>query len=434
MHSMRKSASLAWVAVAAVACAAAAELGQESDLARQTLPPNDGWASFSTGTTGGSAATPDHVFTVTNRQELVAALAIGSTPKIIHVRGTIDANVDAVGNPLSCASYADSSYSIEAYLQAYDPSPDKWGRRAPSGPLEDARRRSQQNQQARVRINVTANTTLIGLGPDARIVGAHGRINNVDNVIVRNITFQDAHDCFPAWDPLDGSTGNWNSQYDNISLLGATHVWVDHCAFNDGNNPDSGLPVYFGRLFQVHDGLLDITNAADLVTVTWNRFSDHDKVMLIGSSDSAAADRGRLRVTLHHNVFAHLNQRTPRVRFGQVHVYNNLYEVDNPESYIYSWGVGVESGLYAEDNYFRTAPTITPDQIIRRFNGTAIHVGDTLLNGHSKHDHAALLDAYNAANNPGLSDDVGWTPTLYGIRHPTQALPGVVAHTAGVFK
>ena len=32
-----------------------------------------------------------------------------------------------------------------------------------------------------------------------------------------------------------------------------------------------------------------------------------------------------LRVTLHHNLFESIGQRTPRVRFGKVHVYNNLY-------------------------------------------------------------------------------------------------------------
>lgn len=37
------------------------------ELGRQTLPANDGWASFSTGTTAGSAATPDHVYTVRNQ-------------------------------------------------------------------------------------------------------------------------------------------------------------------------------------------------------------------------------------------------------------------------------------------------------------------------------------------------------------------------------
>ncbi len=113
-------------------------------------------------------------------------------------------------------------------------------------------------------------------------------------------------------------------------MLGATHVWVDHCTFGDGDNPDSNQPLYFGRLFQVHDGELDITNASDLVTVSWNRLADHDKVMLIGSSDSAAADVGKLRVTLHHNMFVNVIERTPRVRFGQVHLFNNYFAGIDP--------------------------------------------------------------------------------------------------------
>jgi len=109
--------------------------------------------------------------------------------------------------------------------------------------------------------------------------------------------------------------------------------------------------------------LLDITNASDLVTVSWNRFRNHDKTMLIGSSDSASADRGKLRVTFHHNSFESLGQRAPRVRFGQVHVFNNFYEIENLGHYLYSWGVGIESAIF-----------------IDRFNGTAIHARGTLVN------------------------------------------------------
>jgi pectate lyase len=400
-------------------------------LGRETLPPNDGWASFTTGTTGGSAATPDHVYTVTNRQELVAALA-DPAPKIIYVQGTIDANVDDNNQPLSCDDYAAPGYSLEAYLQAYDPA--TWGRTSrPSGPLEQARQASQVKQQQRVRINVSRNTTIVGLDDDAQIRGANLRLDGVDNVIIRNITFQDAYDCFPQWDPTDSSTGNWNSQYDNIWVRGATHVWVDHSAFNDGDNPDSAQPLYFDRPYQVHDGELDITNAADLVTVSWNRFTDHDKVMLIGSSDSATADRGKLRVTLHHNLFENTGQRTPRVRFGQVHVYNNYYVIANTDSYVYSWGVGVESKIYAENNYFST-DGVTPDQFIRRFNGTAIHASGTFVNGRSAADQVDVLAAYNTVNEPDLGGDVGWTPTLYTTIHPTQAVPGLVGNNAGPFR
>jgi len=127
----------------------------------------------------------------------------------------------------------------------------------PDPRLETARVAAHTKQQNRIRVNLTSNTTLIGLGPDARIVNAHVRVNNVQNVIIRNITFEDAFDCFPQWDPTDGALGNWNSSYDNISLTGATNVWVDHNAFNDGEHPDSAQPVYFGRPFVIHDGMPD---------------------------------------------------------------------------------------------------------------------------------------------------------------------------------
>ncbi|HEY0735961.1 MAG TPA: hypothetical protein VGD69_13695 [Herpetosiphonaceae bacterium] len=412
------------------------------DLGRQTLAVDDGWAAFGTnnlgqpGTTGGASADAAHVYTVANRQELVAALATGgSTPKIIYVQGTIDANVDDNNQPLSCDDYAaGTGYSLQAYLQAYDPA--TWGRTTrPSGPLETARQAAARNQAARIRIVVGSNTTLIGL-EDARIVGANLIVDRVDNVIIRNITFQDAYDCFPVWDPTDGSTGNWNSAYDNISLTTATHVWADHNAFNDGDNPDSSQPLYFDRPYQVHDGALDITRGSDLVTVSWNRFTDHDKTMLIGSTDnpgtpgSPTSDRGKLRVTVHHNLFANVGQRAPRVRFGQVHVYNNYYIIPDAASYVYSWGVGFESQIYAQNNYFETSG-VTPDRFIRRFNGTAIHVEGTFVNGRSAHNRVDVLAAYNAVNDPDLGSDVGWTPTLYTEIHPTQAVPGLVLHQAG---
>src|SRR5262245_5232717 len=400
-------------------------------LSREVLPANDGWAAFGAGTTGGSAATPDRVFIVTTRAQLIASLS-GTAPKIIFVSGTINLNVDDAGQPLTCDDYAaGTGYTLEASLAAFDPA--TWGRRVPSGPLETARTAAHTKQQNRIRVNLTSNTELVGLGPDARIVGAHVRVNNVQNVIIRNLTLEDAFDCFPQWDPTDGAQGNWNASYDNISLTGATNVWVNHNTFDDGEHPDSAQPVFFGRPFVIHDGAVDITNASDLATVSWNRFLEHDKVMLIGSSDSATADIGKLRVTVHHNVFDSNVQRTPRVRFGQVHVYNNYYIV-KAATYGYSWGVGVQSQIYAQNNYFVTDDTVDPSRFISRFSGNLIFIGDTLLNGHSKDSHIDVLAIYNAARDPDLSNAATWKPTLVAEFHPTQAVAGVVRNTAAAFK
>ncbi len=92
---------------------------EDRDLGLETLLPNDGWASEGAGTTGGVLAAPDHIYTVHNRQELVAALNYGvypppsspsDVPKIIYVDGVIDANVDDNNQPLTCQDYYRDGY------------------------------------------------------------------------------------------------------------------------------------------------------------------------------------------------------------------------------------------------------------------------------------------------------------------------------------
>ena len=425
--------------------------GGHRDLGREVLPPNDGWASVGDGTTGGSQAIPEQVYVVTNRAELIAALNDGefsstspsspsNEPKIIYVKGIIDGNVDDDNHPLTCEDYYRDGYTLEEYLATYDPA--VWGSEDPSGPLEDARLASRSAQQARVRIRPGSNTTIVGLGKHATLRGIWLDIRgssstNRTNIIIRNLTFEDTYDCFPAWDPGDGELGSWNALYDSISLRNSDHVWIDHNTFRDRQTADNLQPHYFGVLYQVHDGLLDITNASDLVTVSWNRFENHDKLMLIGSSDGATADQGKLNVTLHHNLFEDIGQRAARVRFGQVHIYNNYYKINNADNYVYSWGVGIQSATYAENNFFRVNPStgITPDQFITVLNGTAIHESGTLLNVPSQHDNHMIdvVAAYNAVNDPDLSEDVGWTPTLFNSIDDTRVVPAIVQAQAGPF-
>jgi pectate lyase len=410
----------------------AAQVGRPSPiaqlLARQPLAPNDGWAAAGTGTTGGSTADADHVFVAHNRAELTTALA-GSSPKIVFIAGRIDANVDDANRPLGCADYADPAYDLNAFLATYAPA--VWGRANPSGPLEDARVRSARNQGDRVRLVVGSNTTVIGLR-GAKIVGGNLIIDKVSNVIVRNVSFEDAHDCFPTWSPTDGDTGNWNSLYDNISLTGATNVWLDHNTLTDGANQDVNQPLYFGRPFQVHDGLIDITKASDFVTVSDNYLFEHDKSMLIGSTNTPGADVGKLRVTLHHNRFANLGQRVPRVRFGQVDVYDNYYYATDEGSFGYSWGVGVQSAIYAENNFFLRSADIPLDAFVFNWGGTAMtEIGTLVRVGTGPVTPVSLLAAFNAAHDPDIGPDAGWVPTLRRRVDPTADVPRIVTRDAG---
>ncbi len=413
-------------------CVAAGTGAAAADTGHATLAARDGWGSATTGTTGGSRADAAHTVTVRTRAQLVAALGgtnstngSDATPKIIYISGTIDLNTDDAGGHLTCSSYATDGYSLAAYLAAYDPA--VWGTAAvPAGAQEDARAASQKVQADRVQINVGANTTLVGVR-GGRLLGGGLMVKNVDNVIVRNLTVEDAADCFPQWDPTDGATGNWNSMYDAVALYNATHVWVDHDTFTDGANPDSTQPLYFNRPYQVHDGQLDITKGADLVTASWNVFKDHDKTNLVGSSDSSTVDSGRLRVTFHHDLWQGTVQRSPRVRFGQVDVYNNYY-TPSAGDFEYALGVGKSSQIVAEANYFKLPSDVAPAELIYNWGGTALTSSGNLVNGVA----TDLIAAFNAANpSKTLGTSAGWTPTLRAQVSPAAAVPCLVSAGAG---
>lgn len=401
------------------------------DLYHQTLDAKDGWASSGSGTTGGSKADSAHTFTVSTRAQLVRALGSASdtAPRMIKVTGTIDANTDDSGKKLTCSDYASGiGYSLSAYLKAYDPS--TYGRsKLPSGTQEKARAAAQTEQAKNIVFKVPANTSIVGVpGTKAGITGGMLQIQNVDNVIVRNLTFSATEDCFPQWDPTDGGDGNWNSNYDTVTLRGVTHVWADHNTFTDAAHFDSANPKYFGREYQIHDGELDITKGSDLVTVERNQFTSHDKTMLIGSSDTDSV--GKLRVSIHHNVWKGIVQRAPLTRIGQVHIYNNVYDTTTLNGYapLYSINSRAKAQVVAQNNYWK----VPSDQKISKLlsgDGTGSIAGSgNLVNG----TETDLVAAYNAASSKKISTTVNWTPTLTaGLETSAKNLPTELATTTG---
>ncbi|MFJ4834011.1 polysaccharide lyase family 1 protein [Streptomyces sp. NPDC088747] len=397
------------------------------DPGRQTLAAGDGWASEGAGTTGGSAATADRVYTVATWAEFRAALAVaGTAPRIIKVRGTVDPVAEG------CAAFQAPGYDFAAYLEKY--SPESWGLDTdlsgePADSPEGLRAASAANQDKVIKANVPANTTIIGVGENAGIRGGSLQIKGVDNVIVRNLTIEAPLDCFPQWDPTDTATGAWNSEYDAVAVHGSTHVWIDHNTLTDGRYPDSTLPTYFGEVYQQHDGLLDVVRGANYVTASWNSFQDHDKTLLIGNSDSAAADdAGKLKVTLHHNLFDGIVERAPRVRFGQVDVYNNHFVVGEGQSYSYSFGVGISSQLYAEKNAFSLPDGISPAKTLKKWSEAPLTAQKNYVNG-APVDLIAVHNAEIPAET--LQSGAGWTPTLRTKVDSPRAVPGIVDHRAG---
>jgi pectate lyase len=304
-----------------------------------------------------------------------------------------------------------------AYKTAYDPnewikqSLDPVDNRPPAltGPLEEARLCFQQAQADRVVIDVGSNTSIIGVGTTARIINGNlrvGFINQFDpddrnkyksrNVVIRNITFADSFDMFPSWDPKDSFSititntggcqaifdaatdsgphkcptrrgGRWNSEYDNISVMNAERVWIDHNSFTDGPRFDNLFPPVFAAPFneatqkvQHHDGNVDVTLLGTKVTISSNVFQQHDKTNLLGGSDVAGLvpgyGPGKIDVTFHGNLYQDMIQRAPRVRFGRVHAYNNFFDVDRRANAVYrlgdAWATGTAAKLVTENNLF----------------------------------------------------------------------------------
>ncbi|WP_338683048.1 pectate lyase [Streptomyces acidiscabies] len=397
-----------------------------TDLSRQVLGAGDGWGSYGTGTTGGAAADAEHVYTVTTWAEFKAALAAGgSAPKIIKVQGMIDAVSEG------CDAFEAGGYDLQQYLKDYDPA--VYGNdKVAMGPQEDARVASAANQDSVIKANIPSNTTIVGVGKNSGILGGSLQIKGVSNVILRNLTIEAPLDCFPKWDPTDDNhTGNWNSEYDAVVVFGTDHVWIDHNTLTDGRYPDSERPVYFGKVFQQHDGLTDIVRGSNYVTVSWNSFENHDKNMLIGNSDSTSAlDAGKLKVTMHHNRFDGILQRSPRVRFGQVDVYNNHYVVEEAQkSDYYLFGVGINSALYASDNAISLPAGTSVGKVIKKWSEAPLTAQNNYVN-----DRPVDLIAVHNAEIPAetLQSGAGWTPTLRTRVDSPCLVPSIVARGAGV--
>lgn len=142
-----------------------------------------------------------------------------------------------------------------------------------------------------------------------------------NNIIIRNINFRQP---------------KANNGADAVSMQECEGVWVDHCTFTSLNQTKD-----------YEDGSTDITHGSKNVTVSWNHYILTQKSCLVGHSNSQTTDT-EITATFHHNWFDQSSSRHPRVRFGKVHVYNNLFDGNT------TYGVGSAYGakVLVEYNYF----------------------------------------------------------------------------------
>ena len=230
-------------------------------------------------------------------------------------------------------------------------------------------------------ITVPSNVTVDGRDRYVRIYDEGFHIHGVSNVIITNLIFKEGND-------------------DAIQLKhAASNIWIHHVSLSNYT-----------------DGLIDITRGATDVTISWCKFSRHRKVMLIGADPDHTSDSD-IRVTLHHNWFRETNSRHPRLRFGKVHAFNNLYD----EWGSYAIGCSQLGECYSEANIFEAGGNtraslrrVGEDEHNgkvksvndRRVNDAEISTGGTVFTPSDFYGYQAESASADLADR--LRDDAGW--------------------------
>ncbi|HTV20188.1 MAG TPA: hypothetical protein VMG12_16000, partial [Polyangiaceae bacterium] len=241
-------------------------------------------------------------------------------------------------------------------------------------------------------VQVASNKTLVGVGSNPTLEGGLAIRGTpgafVQNVVVKNLRVN------AAFSAVDGV---------GVMVDKAHHVWIDH-----------------GEFFDAVGGLLHVVHAADYVSVSWTKFHftpdtpdvEHRFGCMIGNSDDdQVEDTGHLRVTLHHNWWAdYIRQRAPRVRFGDVHLFNNYYSTAGND---YSIWAALGSRVLLENNYFHG-----------------------VTNPHELHDPDAQLLArdniYDGTSGPAQSTGTAFVPPYAYSAEPALGLGSVVQQGAGL--
>ena len=182
-------------------------------------------------------------------------------------------------------------------------------------------------------VRVASDTTIVGMDDQSGFTGGGLDLNGNSNIIIKNLVISKA------------------AGTDAITVQGpdSTNIWIDHCDLSSELHPDGAS----------YDGLVDITRAADLVTISWTTFHDHKDTGIIGHSDTnGAQDMGFLHVTYDHDWFRNVDAG-PRARFGNVHVLNVLFQ----QVTLYGVASTMSARVRVDHSYFEsvTPPGGDPD-------------------------------------------------------------------------
>jgi pectinesterase len=168
-------------------------------------------------------------------------------------------------------------------------------------------------------ITLKSHKTLIGMTPDAALVGRGLSMNGAADIVIRYLTLKD--------NTLVGDYDGKANDFDALALRDTHHVWIDHC-----------------HLARAGDGLLDMTLGTGYVTVCWTVLSVHNKASAAtGQSDAASP------LTFDHCWFNNTVQRNTAATDCEVHAANCLF------TGVRSYGMNARAGtqMLLENCVFR---------------------------------------------------------------------------------
>jgi pectate lyase len=249
-----------------------------------------GYATQNGGTTGGAGGQTVRATTGTAIHQALCGRAGSSTPITIEVEGTINHGNTSKVSGSSCST-ADGVIELKQI----------------------------------------SNVTIVGVGSGAVFdqVGIH--IRDSKNIIIQNVTVRNVK---KSGSPTSNG-GDAIGMESNVR-----NVWVDHVTLEASGGESEG-----------YDGLFDMKDNTQYVTLSYSVLRNSGRGGLIGSSES---DLSNGYVTFHHNKYENIDSRAPLLRGGVAHIYNNHY-VSLNES-----GINSRAGARAkvDNNYFEDSKDV----------------------------------------------------------------------------
>ncbi|MGW4755014.1 pectate lyase family protein [Streptomyces chartreusis] len=355
---MRRPVALR-ISAASAAMAIAAAVGVTLSMSEASAATGSatGYATQNGGTTGGAGGQTVRATTGTQIHAALCSRAASNTPITIEVEGTINHGNTTKVSGDSCNTAA--------------------------GVIE---------------LKQISNVTLVGVGSGAVFdqLGIH--IRESSNIIIQNVTVRNVK---KSGSPTSNGGDAIGMESD------VRNVWVDHATLLASGGESEG-----------YDGLFDMKDNTQYVTLSYSILRNSGRGGLIGSSES---DLSNGYVTFHHNRYENIDSRAPLLRGGTAHAYNNHY-VSLNES-----GINSRAGAKAkvDNNYFEDSKdvlgTFYTDQ--RGYWQVSGNVFDNVTWS------SPGTENYPAGPNPQSNTTVS-IPYSYSL-DAAACVPDVVSRTAG---